>query len=243
MSKHLSRLSVPTIGSLFWVLALALFHSTGMADRVQAQGLRGGVRPDRGRVENLLMVGNGYPFLDDMEGDLHLWDLTATSWDTTSSWSFSPTHSWTDSPDTNYANSSDRKLVTSINLSAAQRPVLTFQSAYNIETDGDWGCVEVKEDESELWERVFAVSGSSSGWRQERIDLAPYVGNLNLKLRWRMKANSSGHNDGWYVDDVSMAESPGPTSAPPFFDNFNSPGHSDSLWLAGPWRMVPDGMG
>ncbi|MFH1690791.1 MAG: fibronectin type III domain-containing protein [Candidatus Eisenbacteria bacterium] len=186
---------------------------------------------------------NSYPFFDDMEGALDGWDLVLTTWDTTSAWSNSPTHSWTDSPDTNYTNLSDRSLVTAVNLMSAEMPVLSFAQYHNVQTDGDQGYVEVSEDGGSNWERICATTGSSSGWLEEKIDLTPYRGNQNLKIRWRLVANSFGVSDGWYIDDVSVAETPYATWDPPLYDSVNDEAHSDSLWLSSSWIRVPGGVG
>ena len=188
-------------------------------------------------------AANGYPWSDDIEGTLAGWDTLASTWDTTSANSSSPTHSWTDSPDSNYTNLSDRVVATAINLMSATMPLLTFNHFYNVAADGDWVYVEVSEDGGSNWERVFSATGSSSGWIEEKIDLSPYRGNLNLKIRWRLVSNASGVNDGWYVDDISIGETPHAVHALPFYDNINDATHSDSLWFSSTWNRRPGGVG
>ena len=190
-----------------------------------------------------ITAANSFPWSDDLEGTLDGWDLAATTWDTTSSWSNSPTHSFTDSPDSNYTNLSNRRVQTAINLMSAQMPVLIFQHYYNIETDGDFGYIEVSEDGGTNWEIVQFITGSSGGWLEEKIDLTPYRGNVDLKIRWRLATNASGVSDGWYVDDVSIDETEFTTLALPVYDNVNDAAHSDSLWFSASWSRTAGGAG
>lgn len=186
---------------------------------------------------------NDYPFSDGMEGVLDAWDLLNTDWDTTSSWAHGGSISWTDSPDENYPNLASLDLVTSINLMTALKPVLEFWHYYNIQTDGDFGYLEVSEDGGANWTRVYAITGSSGAWLRERIDLSPYRGNVNLKIRWQLSTNATGVSDGWYVDDVSIGETPYATIALPLHDDVNDAVHSDSLWFNSSWATVPGGVG
>lgn len=188
-----------------------------------------------------ITAANAYPWADDLEGTLDDWDTAGSQWALTDSWSSSPTHSFTDSPDSNYQNATGRKLVTAVNLMTAQKPVLVFKQFYNILTDGDAGLVEVSTDAGSNWAVVGAVTGSSGGWLTERIDLSPYRGNLNLQIRWRLLTGTSGVSDGWYVDDVSVAETPYPVLSLPVYDNVNNAAHSDSLWFDAAWQRRTGG--
>ncbi len=188
-------------------------------------------------------AANSYPWSDDLEGTLDDWDTTGSQWTLTDSWSSSPTHSFTDSPDSNYQDATARKLVTAVNLMTALKPVLTFSQFYNIMTDGDVGLVEVSADGGANWAVVGAVTGSSGGWLTERIDLSPYRGNLNLQVRWRLVTGTSGVSDGWYVDDVTVGETPYPVLGLPVYDNVNSAAHSDSLWFDAAWQRRTGGSG
>ena len=196
---------------------------------------------DGSGVQVGVTAANPYPWSDDLESGTADWDLINTDWATTTSWSNSPVTSWTDSPDVNYDNQTGRLLQTAVNLMAADKPVLIFQHYHNIQADGDFGYLEISEDSGANWERVLAVTGSSAGWREARVDLTPYRGNVDLYLRWRLVTNTSGVSDGWYVDDVSVAETAYAALTPLVWDDVNDAPTSDATWYAANWLREPGG--
>ena len=48
-------------------------------------------------------------------------------------------------------------------------------------------------------------SGFQGGWIKETIDLTPYVGESNVKIRFRLRTDVSIRDDGWYIDDVTVS--------------------------------------
>jgi len=80
------------------------------------------------------------PFFDDFEGGLGNWSAGGARGLTTAR-SSSPTHAATDSPGAFYTNNTDAALTlaSSISLSGAVRPALSFQHQYALETGYDFG--------------------------------------------------------------------------------------------------------
>ncbi len=86
---------------------------------------------------------------------------------------------------------------------------------------------------SEIW-------SASPIWTKDRVDLTEYAGNSDLRIRFRIVADGSGVFDGWYIDDVSVAETTNLPIAYPFFDNLEG---SDSNWVTGSWARTAPGYG
>ncbi len=179
-----------------------------------------------------------FPFTDDMEsgdtwGNDWPWDLTDTA-------SHSGTHCWTDSPGTSYENNMDRSLTTIVDLTGANRPLLSFWHRYNLEDNKDYGYVEVSKDGGSTWECLSFITGNSATeWFQEEIDLSPYA-NKQIHLQFRIDTDGAGQRDGWYIDDVEVSENAA-TTAFPFSDDAEGVS-SDANWIASSWeRIATDG--
>jgi hypothetical protein len=81
----------------------------------------------------------------------------------------------TDSPDGDYSNNVNISVTSSaeINLSAAVMPVLTFWHRYSLESNADFGYVDVSTDLGKTWTTIYFVTGYQTQWREEKIDLTP----------------------------------------------------------------------
>ncbi len=93
-----------------------------------------------------------YPFHDSFESGLSNW-TTNGLWGRTTSRFGSPTHSVTDTPGSFYVNHSDSSatLASSLNLSGALRPALSFQQTFFLEHSYDFAKVEVSLDGGASW--------------------------------------------------------------------------------------------
>jgi hypothetical protein len=119
--------------------------------------------------------------------------------------SHSPTHSWTDSPDREYANSRNVSLTTMpISLWGFSRPTLQFQTCYDLETDYDYGHVEISTDEGVTWTDVASYTGRTGHWSGELVDLGVIFDAETLRVRFRLDTDPSVTADGWYIDDVAV---------------------------------------
>ncbi len=74
----------------------------------------------------------------------------------------------------------------------------------------------------------------------ESIDLSEYVGNPNVTVRFRFTSDGSNQNDGWYIDDVSIAETTKPQIPYPFSDNMENASTSDN-WFSSNWELSANG--
>ena len=183
------------------------------------------------------MIMADYPFFDDVEGgSLEPW-FNNSPWGQTTEDAHSGATCWTDSPGASYANSSDTSLRMSINLGLAVMPVLNFWQRHALEKNTDFAYVEVSTDGGTSWDRIYFVTGSSADWVEEKVDLTEYAGKAEVMIRFRLVTDASGQAGGWYIDDVSIAETATPSLPYPFFDDVESAGN----WLTGSWRNVTPG--
>jgi hypothetical protein len=111
-------------------------------------------------------------------------------------------------------------LTNAIDLSAHQNPKLSFWTKYDIESNYDYGQIEVSTNNGSTWIPLPGLytepgtgsfqpngeplyDGLKSNWVKEEISLAGYNSN-QVKLRFELKTDGSLVKDGWYVDDIAI---------------------------------------
>jgi hypothetical protein len=159
--------------------------------------------------------GAGYPFADDFESGLAAWTADAPWGDTTAFYA-SPVYSVTDSPSTFYGPSTDASLslASSIDLTTATAPVLRFKHRHQLEDGRDFAHVETSTDGGASWSSPTATySGGQGSWIREQIDLSALAGYNDVRIRFRIVTDSTVAQDGWYIDDVLIAEGPAAVTA------------------------------
>lgn len=163
---------------------------------------------------------------DTTNNPTNLWNLAASpssaQWGTTTVSYVSSPNSYTDSPSGNYvANvTSSMTLKDNIDLTGIQKPILTFWTKYEIESDWDFGQVKITTNNGTSWtplqgkytqpgtgsfqpngEPVY--DGAKTSWSKEEINLSAYSGK-QVKIMFQFKSDGSIFKDGWYLDDVSL---------------------------------------
>ena len=191
-------------------------------------------------ARTLLVGALPYPFSDDMESGSDGW-MASGNWALTTSTAHTTSTSWTDSPNSDYPNSSDAYLEVAVNLGAAVMPVLDFWHRYSFQKYSDFGYVEVSTDDGSNWRRVYFVTGGSASWVNEKVDLAEYAGQSNVRIRFRAVTDSSGTADGWGIDDVSVAETTHDLIPYPFHDTIEPNSDPAHNWLTGSWDTATPG--
>ena len=137
----------------------------------------------------------------------------------------------------NRGNSINSQLTRTFDLSDIKTATLNFKSWWDIENEWDHGYVTVSNDQGQSWEVQKATrssiknplgtalgpsyTGQSKKWRNESIDLSPYVGNT-IMLRFEYITDESISTSGWCIDDLNISELD-------FFDNFEEP---DENWIS-----------
>ena len=165
-------------------------------------------------------------FADSTNDPTLLWNITATpsipKWEsTTLAFHSSPT-SFTDSKTGEYANTATvtMTLKDAIDLSANAHPRLNFWTKYDIESNYDYGQVEVSTNNGSSWvplNGLYTTPGSGSfqptgeplydgiqsTWVNEIMGLSNYNSN-QVKLKFELRTDGSVTEDGWFVDDIGI---------------------------------------
>ena len=142
---------------------------------------------------------------DNMESGTSLWTLTSP-WGLTTTQSHTATHSLTDSPSGNYGNSVNvsARLTASLDFTHVGSPTLSFWTRYATEAGYDFCYVEASTDGTN-WQTLASYNGSQTTWVQKTVSLSTYVGQSQVRLRFRLQSDSGVTGDGWYVDDVAVS--------------------------------------
>jgi len=142
---------------------------------------------------------------------------------------------WSDSPGVgnNYPANVNSSLTLNLDLNSGLRPILTFWQRYNMETDVDFGMVEISRDNGATWQAIHSTTGANFAWEQVKVDLTPWS-RQPVQLRFRIDANGPGiEADGWQIDDVSVINLPQTTASYPFVDHFDSYASLVTNWVSG----------
>jgi hypothetical protein len=118
----------------------------------------------------------------------------------------------------NYTNNIDLWMIKSVDLTGYSNANLTFKTWYAMEKDFDYGYVAVSINGG-IWNNLpgtltttnnpnnnnlgNGITGNSSGWVQETMDMSSYAGN-KIFLAFRFKSDDASNDEGWYVDDINV---------------------------------------
>jgi len=183
-----------------------------------------------------------YPFCDDME------DSTSGNWVFDSTWGYDDTYSHSgslsisESPGTTYENNVNisATLASGLDLSTAQMPVLSFWHRYTLETNADYGYVDVSTNWGASWYTIYFVTGFNTEWKEEKVDLSEYALQSDVRVRFRVQTDAQNRYDGWYIDDVCIQETSNPSIAYPFFDDMEDTALTNANWLSSSWELTSD---
>jgi len=171
----------------------------------------------------------GFPvvvFADITNDPTELWTITATpsnpKWEATTATFYSDPTSFTDSKNGNYSNNATvtMTLTDAIDISGYTNSRLTFWTKFDIESNWDFGQVDVSTNNGVTWiplEGEYTEPGVGSfqpagepvydgvviNWVQERISLANYLSS-EFKIRFQLESDGAVRKDGWYVDDIGI---------------------------------------
>ncbi|MBP2076442.1 S8 family peptidase [Oceanobacillus polygoni] len=88
---------------------------------------------------------------------------------------------------------------------------LQFNQWYNIENNWDFGHVFISTDQEE-WTQLARITNTSDGWEAAEIDLSEYGGE-RVYIGFNLTTDGSVQRDGWYIDDVTLADTSNSSSA------------------------------
>jgi hypothetical protein len=119
---------------------------------------------------------------------------------------------------------SNPRLTRAFDLRQVTSATLNYWTWFDIESDWDYGYVEVSTDSGQSW-RILQTphsattnpsgnaygpgytgkSGDGPGWLEEKLDLTPYTGQ-EILLRFEYVTDDAVNRPGWTLDDVSIPE-------------------------------------
>lgn len=142
-------------------------------------------------------------FSDDFESGLGNWDVTGT-WGTTTTISNSPTHSFTDSPDGLYPDMTESEAAMNVgaDLSTALDADVQFYAQIDLETGFDYVYLDVSTDAGATWLNIATYNGEGFfSWALQTVPLGAFVGNSDVRLKFRFVSDAAYFVDGIYIDD------------------------------------------
>lgn len=140
--------------------------------------------------------------------------------DSAESTAFAPSEHWsrvampdrgmvfTDSPDGEYPANRDAVLLAKpFSLKGFEKPVLHFESKFDVEKKHDEFVVEVEKDGwfGKKWKEVASFDGLSD-WQTHQVDISRYTGKDDVRIRFRMVSDKDRNRDGVYLDNIVIAE-------------------------------------
>lgn len=142
-------------------------------------------------------------FSDNFESGTTQWVLAGT-WGLNSSTSHSTSNSLTESPIGNYADviNISATMATGADLSTALSADLSFWTKYDIEAGFDYMYIEISTNGGTSWANISTIDGTQTTWTQLTYSLGGYVGNSNVKIRFRFESDAGFNVDGMYIDDI-----------------------------------------
>jgi len=155
-------------------------------------------------------------FSDNFENGASNWSLTST-WGLSTSSSHSSSHSLTESPVGNYGNNLNyitATLSSGVNLGTALSANLSFWAKYTIEGGFDYMYLDVSPNGGTTWINIDSYDDTLNNWTQFNYSLGGYVGNTNVKIRFRFYSDGAVNYDGMYIDDVVITSDTVDNAAP-----------------------------
>ena len=156
-------------------------------------------------IDTMQVGGVTVELFDDFESGTSNWTLEG-SWGLTDQVSYSPINSLTESPAGNYLPNLDisATMATGVDLSAALDATLSFWARYNIEQGFDYMYVEVSANGG-AWVQIAVFDGEGFDiFQQYSYSLGGFVGNPDVKVRFRFFSDGGYEVDGMYIDDFMI---------------------------------------
>jgi len=165
-------------------------------------------------ISGYFVLGQTVEFTDDFESGTSQWVLTGV-WGLTDEEAHGGDSCLTDSPGGDYANNvtSYATMATGVDLSSALSAELTFWTCYQIEDAFDYMYLDISTDDFTTFTNLDVYDGHGGptdtlpAWEQLTYSLGGFVGNANIKLRFRFETDQGYVTDGMYIDDFEITSS------------------------------------
>lgn len=165
-----------------------------------------------------MLTAQTVEFADDFESGLDGWTLEGT-WGLSTAQFNNGANSLTDSPGGDYLASQEvsATLANGLDLTSALDANLSFWAIYDIEGGNfDFCYVEASADGGATWVIIGTFLGENnlSPWVKYDYSLGGFVGNADVKIRFRLSSDVGLHLDGIYIDDLEITSSEVDNGAP-----------------------------
>lgn len=150
----------------------------------------------------------GTYFDDDLESGIY-WGASPP-WAVTTESAHSGSRAWSDSPGGPYGANLNISIQTPVfDLRGSVRPQLTFWERYDLADDGsDSVNVWVTTDGGTTYDHLAGFTGVNPIWSETTVDLTAYAAQASVRVVFQLLSNDTGFGDGWYIDDVVVANAP-----------------------------------
>jgi len=166
-------------------------------------------------ISSSVLMAQTTIFNEDFESGTNNWTLEGT-WGLTTSTSHSASNSLSESPNGNYDNniSINATMTNGLDLSNSLSADISFWAKYDIEKGFDYMYLEVSPDGGSTWNNIATYDDTLSIWTQFNYSLGGYVGNSNVKIRYRFVSDGGLNLDGMYIDDIIITSDSVDNAAP-----------------------------
>jgi murein tripeptide amidase MpaA len=185
----------------------------------------GGTKMSEDTVKIIIGVPE-YAFIDTTNDPIVLWTITSSPvtprWESTTTSYYTSPVSYTDSKSGNYVSNATVTMTLSnaLDLTGMTNPKLTYWTKYDIESNWDYGQVEISTNNGGSWTALSGkytepaagsyqpagqpvYDGTRLNWVREEINLSSYISN-QVKIRFELKTDGNVVKDGWYIDDIGI---------------------------------------
>jgi len=144
-------------------------------------------------------------FSDNFENGTTNWTLT-NSWGLSTAHYHSSSHALSESPVGNYTDNqtSYATMASGVNMATALSATVSFWSIYNIEGGFDYMYLQVSANGGNTWNTIHSFDDTLSVWTNFSFSLGGYVGNSNVKVRFKFVSDGYVNYDGMYIDDFKI---------------------------------------
>lgn len=148
-------------------------------------------------------------FSDDFDSGLSSWSLTG-QWGTTSTQAFNGTYSLADSPSGLYQNNQTTyaSINSAFDLQTSLDANIYFKAKYDIENGFDYCYVDVSANNGTSWTAAYTINGEGylSSWTDFNINIGGFVGNSQVKVRFRLYTDAGYQSDGIFIDSLRITK-------------------------------------
>lgn len=100
-------------------------------------------------------------------------------------------------------NNLNDALIWTTEITEAYEAYLAFQTDYQLESNYDFGYVEISIAGTDDWKILYKFTGNSVGWKTYQMDISDYAGE-QIQLRFRLVSDNIVNSDHWCIKLVTI---------------------------------------